>query len=217
MLAVQTRANADLKAANTDLAASNEREPARFMLAQEAIRMFHTGVSEDLLLKQKDFRELRTQVVARGTGVLSQAGGATGRAGGPGFAAGAGAHLLRGGRAHDGLDSMTDALAGCTSAPGPVPGPGEQDPNRRRIPPRGRKACLGVSCSLAIGQNAEALAAAERACALPRIWPRLTPPISNAEVSWRGPNTFVESFSGLNRILRVVEGFERRGRSRRTS
>ena len=69
VLAVQTRANADLKAANaelavanakvtranTDLEASNKRERARFTLAQEAIRMFHTGVSEDLLLKQKEF------------------------------------------------------------------------------------------------------------------------------------------------------------------
>ena len=41
------------------LAASNQRERARFELAQEAIRMFHTGVSEDLLLKQKEFGALR--------------------------------------------------------------------------------------------------------------------------------------------------------------
>ena len=63
VLAVQTRANADLKAANTELAASNQRERARFELAQEAIRMFHTGVSEDLLLKQKEFGALRTKLL----------------------------------------------------------------------------------------------------------------------------------------------------------
>ena len=57
VLAVQTRANSELKAANADLAvandkvtranaelaASNERERARFALAQEAIRTFHTA------------------------------------------------------------------------------------------------------------------------------------------------------------------------------
>ena len=77
VLAVQTRANANLKAANadlavanakvtranTELAASNQRERARFELAQEAIRMFHTGVSEDLLLKQKEFGALRTKLL----------------------------------------------------------------------------------------------------------------------------------------------------------
>ncbi len=77
VLAVQTRANANLQAANTDLAlasakvtrannelaASNQRERARFELAQEAIRMFHTGVSEDLLLKQKEFGALRTRLL----------------------------------------------------------------------------------------------------------------------------------------------------------
>jgi eukaryotic-like serine/threonine-protein kinase len=77
VLAVQTRANANLRAANTDLevanakvtranadlAASIEREQARFELAQEAIRAFHTGVSEDLLLKQKEFGSLRTKLL----------------------------------------------------------------------------------------------------------------------------------------------------------
>jgi eukaryotic-like serine/threonine-protein kinase len=77
VLAVQTRANADLKTANaelaianakttranTELAASNQRERARFELAQEAIKMFHTGVSEDLLLKQKEFGALRTKLL----------------------------------------------------------------------------------------------------------------------------------------------------------
>ncbi len=77
VLAVQTRANANLHSANTELAvanakvtrannelaASNLRERARFALAQEAIRIFHTGVSEDLLLKQKEFGTLRTKLL----------------------------------------------------------------------------------------------------------------------------------------------------------
>ena len=87
VLAVQTRANAALTdanrrleisnrrkvKANADLKAANERERARFALAQEAIRTFHTGVSEDLLLKQKEFDALRTKLLrgARGTSTRS--------------------------------------------------------------------------------------------------------------------------------------------------
>jgi tetratricopeptide (TPR) repeat protein/tRNA A-37 threonylcarbamoyl transferase component Bud32 len=77
VLAVQTRANADLRASNAELAvanakvslanselgASNRRARARFKLAEEAIKMFHTGVSEDLLLKQKEFGTLRTKLL----------------------------------------------------------------------------------------------------------------------------------------------------------
>ena len=69
VLAVQARANTALTVANTrleasnqrevkanaDLKAANERERTRFALAQDAIRTFYTGVSEDLLLKQKEF------------------------------------------------------------------------------------------------------------------------------------------------------------------
>jgi serine/threonine-protein kinase len=77
VLAVQTSANSELRRANLDLglanakttranaelAASNERERARFALAQEAIRTFHTGVSEDVLLKQEEFKALRTKLL----------------------------------------------------------------------------------------------------------------------------------------------------------
>ena len=56
-------ANAKVTRANTELAAANERERARFDLALEAIRMFHTGVSEDILLKQEEFKALRTKLL----------------------------------------------------------------------------------------------------------------------------------------------------------
>jgi serine/threonine-protein kinase len=74
VIAVQNRANAALTDANTrlelsnrrevkanaDLKAANERVRSRFALAEEAIQKFHTGISEDLLLKQKEFGDLRT-------------------------------------------------------------------------------------------------------------------------------------------------------------
>ncbi len=150
VLAVQTRANADLRAsnvelavanakvslANNELAASNRRGRARFKLAEDAIRMFHTGVSEDLLLKQKEFGTLRTKLL-RGAGVLPQAGRDAGGAGGPGLAAGAGACLLRSGRAHEGprfKEGCTGYLPACL---GPVRRPGARVAGRRGAARRG--------------------------------------------------------------------------------
>jgi eukaryotic-like serine/threonine-protein kinase len=49
--------------ANSDLSAANQRERDRFELAMEAIQTFHTGVSEDVLLKQNEFHELRTKLL----------------------------------------------------------------------------------------------------------------------------------------------------------
>ena len=76
-LAVQTRANVHLRqanldlaianakvtAANTELQAANERERQRFDLAVEAIRRYHTDVSEDFLLKQDQFKDLRDRLL----------------------------------------------------------------------------------------------------------------------------------------------------------
>ena len=61
-----TAANGDLKdanervtAANDALAAANSKVEARYNLALDAIKTFHTGVSEDFLLKEDRFRALR--------------------------------------------------------------------------------------------------------------------------------------------------------------
>jgi serine/threonine-protein kinase len=77
VLAVQTRANAELMRANADLAvanqkvtrsnddlqAANARETDRFNLALEAIRLFHGEVSNDFLMKEKPFQALRTKLL----------------------------------------------------------------------------------------------------------------------------------------------------------
>ena len=52
VLIVQTRANAEL-------ARSRGAVQVRYDLAVDAIKTFHTGVSEDFLLKQDQFKELR--------------------------------------------------------------------------------------------------------------------------------------------------------------
>ena len=81
VLVVQTRANVDLKSANSDLALANQRageanrelelanqrERARFDLALEAIKTFHGGVSEDVLLKERQFDGLRTKLLRGAT------------------------------------------------------------------------------------------------------------------------------------------------------
>ena len=41
---------------------------ARFELAQKAIATFHTGVSEDMLLKNAEFKELRTKLLKEAAG-----------------------------------------------------------------------------------------------------------------------------------------------------
>src|SRR5262249_36728388 len=56
VLTMQTRSNQQLRAAN-------DRERERFDLAQKAIRTFHTGVSEDVLLKQPQFKDLRDKLL----------------------------------------------------------------------------------------------------------------------------------------------------------
>jgi eukaryotic-like serine/threonine-protein kinase len=77
VLAVQTKDNYELKAANDDLATANaqvkksnvnleaasRRERERFDLAMSAIKLFHGEVSEDLLLKEKQFEGLRTKLL----------------------------------------------------------------------------------------------------------------------------------------------------------
>jgi eukaryotic-like serine/threonine-protein kinase len=77
VLIVQREANSKLRTANLDLAlaiqnsegvnraleAANNRERARFELALDAIKTFHGQVSEDLLLRERQFDGLRTRLL----------------------------------------------------------------------------------------------------------------------------------------------------------
>jgi eukaryotic-like serine/threonine-protein kinase len=75
VVAVQARANRKLEAKNDELAAKNaelaaeqDKVQARFETAQKAIALFHTGVSEDMLLKNDQFKELRTKLLKEAAG-----------------------------------------------------------------------------------------------------------------------------------------------------
>jgi eukaryotic-like serine/threonine-protein kinase len=56
-------ANGRVMKANADLSAANAKIEARYNLAVEAIKTFHTGVSEDFLLKEEKFKELRDRLL----------------------------------------------------------------------------------------------------------------------------------------------------------
>ena len=49
--------------ANVDLSAANAKVKARYDLAMDAIKTFHTGVSEDFLLKEEKFKDLRHRLL----------------------------------------------------------------------------------------------------------------------------------------------------------
>jgi tetratricopeptide (TPR) repeat protein len=64
----QAKANAELAAKNAELAEEQAKAEARFEMARKAIATFHTGVSEDMLLKNDQFKELRTKLLQEAAG-----------------------------------------------------------------------------------------------------------------------------------------------------
>ena len=77
VLAVQRRANAELAAMNHELGEEQAKVQARFELAQKAIALFHTGVSEDALLRNAEFKELRTKLLKEAAGFYARSSGAS--------------------------------------------------------------------------------------------------------------------------------------------
>ena len=72
VLAVQTRANAELTR-------SQAAVQARYDLAVEAIKTFHTGVSEDFLLKQEQFKEVRDRLLKSASDFYGKLGALLGK------------------------------------------------------------------------------------------------------------------------------------------
>jgi tetratricopeptide (TPR) repeat protein len=79
VIAVQRRANLALAAKNADLSVANERVKERYDLAVGAIKTFHTGVSEDFLLKQDQFKELRDRLLKSAADFYRKLGALPGR------------------------------------------------------------------------------------------------------------------------------------------
>ncbi|MFI5458650.1 MAG: protein kinase [Isosphaerales bacterium] len=72
VLAVQTRAKADLARSRTAV-------QARYDLAVEAIKTFHTGVSEDFLLKQEQFKDVRDRLLESASDFYGKLGALLGK------------------------------------------------------------------------------------------------------------------------------------------
>ena len=79
VLAVQAQANLALADKNTALTAANAKIEARYNLAVEAIKTFHTGVSEDFLLKEEKFKELRDRLLKSASDFYGKLGALLGK------------------------------------------------------------------------------------------------------------------------------------------
>jgi serine/threonine-protein kinase len=93
VLAVQTRAKADLARslanetsanqrladANAELTRSHAAVRARYELAVEAIKTFHTGASEDFLLKEEQFKELHDRLLRSASDFYGRLGALLGK------------------------------------------------------------------------------------------------------------------------------------------
>src|SRR5262249_26380055 len=59
----QARGRAALQIKNRELADANAKVQARYGLAVDAIKTFYTGVSEDFLIKEEKFKDLRNRLL----------------------------------------------------------------------------------------------------------------------------------------------------------
>jgi serine/threonine-protein kinase len=75
----ETDANAALAAANIELKGSKAAVQARYDLAVEAIKAFHTGVSEDFLLKEERSKEHRDRLLKTASDFYAKLGALLGK------------------------------------------------------------------------------------------------------------------------------------------
>jgi serine/threonine protein kinase/tetratricopeptide (TPR) repeat protein len=75
----ETNANAALNQANGQLSKSRTAVQARYELATDAIKTFHTGVSEDFLLKEEKFKDLRNRLLTSASDFYGKLGALLGK------------------------------------------------------------------------------------------------------------------------------------------
>ena len=135
--------------ANAELTRSQAAVEARYDLAVEAIKTFHTGVSEDFLLKQEQFKDVRDRLLKSASDFYGKLGALLGKETDMASRRALSAGELRGGRA-DGQGRQAGGRAGGTpagprrprGAGGRNPGrPGDQ--GRRGAQPDGRRPSAG--------------------------------------------------------------------------
>jgi eukaryotic-like serine/threonine-protein kinase len=65
--------------ANVDLSAANTKVQARYDLAVDAVKTFHTGVSEDFLLREAKFKDLRNRLLKSASDFYDKLGALLGK------------------------------------------------------------------------------------------------------------------------------------------
>ena len=75
----ETSANAALNEANGQLTKSRAAVQARYELATDAIKTFHTGVSEDFLLTEEKFKDLRNRLLISASDFYGKLGALLGK------------------------------------------------------------------------------------------------------------------------------------------
>ena len=156
IIALQAKANADLRAANSRVA-------QRYELAVDAIKTFHTGVSEDFLLKQEQFKELRDRLLRSAADFYGKLGALLGQETDVGLAAGAGGLELRAGRPDRQGRPPRGRAGGAPGSAGGAGGAGGRARGRRRAKADVGRSLTAVAFLLeATGKADEAVAAYRR-------------------------------------------------------
>ena len=141
-----------LAAARTPTPGRRQRQDRRprYDLAVEAIKTFHTGVSEDFLLKEEQFKELRDRLLKSAADFYGKLGALLGKETDLRLAAGAGAGELRAGRPDRARSAARRTrwrrTARCwrrREALAAEPGADAGDDGRRRPQPDGRRRPAG--------------------------------------------------------------------------
>ncbi len=79
VLAVQAKANRDLSAKNQELVVERAKVQARYDLAVEAIETYHKGVTQDFLLKQEQFKDVRNRLLKSASDFYGKLGALLGK------------------------------------------------------------------------------------------------------------------------------------------
>jgi eukaryotic-like serine/threonine-protein kinase len=77
--ATQAQGRAALEVKNLELASANAKVLARYDLAVDAIKTFYTGVSEDFLLKEEKFKDLRNRLLKSAADFYGKLGATLGK------------------------------------------------------------------------------------------------------------------------------------------
>ena len=131
-LASETRANTAMAAANSDLTRSRAAVQARYDLAVEAIKTLHTGVSEDFLLREERFKEVRDRFLKSASDFYVKLRRPLGQGDGRCLATGAGAIELRAGQADRQGRPSRGRSGGAPSGAGGAGGAGGRAGGRHR-------------------------------------------------------------------------------------